>query len=557
MLAVVAATAVSGQLHSEVLDQHPRIYVAPLPSVFNYRVLTDYNVKRFFHQFGTDPQALISQPVGAVENYIDGMEQRNTYMYGLDIIFHTSLLQSPLRVHSQKEADIIYLPFYAALECRLSQAMEGDAHKAAYVQKVEKFWEEFETNFPYYKEKPHVLVIGRREAELLGNCGVEDAMYGKVKACTLLCNKLADYLHVLTVEVWTGSLETMQPRRLRTHSIPVPWPGHYHISAGSVYHHRHLDPSKLQAAKPITAMESLRVRFPLRQTLSDQCAAKGPPGCIHYNPRGNIGQMNQTAIYEATHSAWFCLQPYGDGPSRHVSMDCMAADTIPVFFDRYLAQHSAFADVIDYSEFTANVNPTALNTSNIVDILEERYPLQKRIDMALRLHQVKHVFLYSVNPQHTLVRFDEMKAIHPQDDAFTSSLKALLRHACSTGTLPAGRCDGSAGPPSADTAGSPLGVPSGQAPTAIIPPPVAGGTVSGASPVVGATSEARRLAPGYDPNTWKAPEAIPATGALADSLGSSATSATVAPPVLPDNGITTAKRVWDSKAGKWTSLSAA
>lgn len=47
-----------------------------------------------------------------------------------------ALAQSPLRVHSQEEADIIYLPFYAALECRLSQAMEGDAHKAAYNTRV-------------------------------------------------------------------------------------------------------------------------------------------------------------------------------------------------------------------------------------------------------------------------------------------------------------------------------------------------------------------------------------------------------------------------------------
>lgn len=54
--------------------------------------------------------------------------------------------------------------------------------------------------------------------------------------------------------------------------------------------------------------------------------------------------------------------------------------------------------------------------------------------------QIKHVFLYAVNPMHTLVRFDEMAAVHPRDDAFTSSLKALMRHACAHGTLPAGRC---------------------------------------------------------------------------------------------------------------------
>lgn len=37
---------------------------------------------------------------------------------------------------------------------------------------------------------------------------------------------------------------------------------------------------------------------------------------------------------------------------------------------RYLNQHSAFADVVDYSKFTAVVNPKLLNQSNIVDILE-------------------------------------------------------------------------------------------------------------------------------------------------------------------------------------------
>lgn len=46
------------------------------------------------------------------------------------------VIQSPLRVHSQEEADFVYLPFYAALECRLSQAAEGDAHTRAYQQRV-------------------------------------------------------------------------------------------------------------------------------------------------------------------------------------------------------------------------------------------------------------------------------------------------------------------------------------------------------------------------------------------------------------------------------------
>jgi hypothetical protein len=47
LLAVFAAPADAQQrLHAEITRHHPKIYVAPLPDVFNYRVLTDYDVKR-------------------------------------------------------------------------------------------------------------------------------------------------------------------------------------------------------------------------------------------------------------------------------------------------------------------------------------------------------------------------------------------------------------------------------------------------------------------------------------------------------------------------------
>ena len=42
------------------------------------------------------------------------------------------------------------------------------------------------------------MALGRREAELMGGCGMASAMYGKVAACTLLCHDFAEYIHVLT-----------------------------------------------------------------------------------------------------------------------------------------------------------------------------------------------------------------------------------------------------------------------------------------------------------------------------------------------------------------------
>ena len=35
-----------------------------------------------------------------------------------------------------------------------------------------------------------------------------------------------------------------------------------------------------------------------------------------------------------------------------------------------------------------------------------------------------------VQPNHLLVRHDSLSVVHPLDDAFTMSLKAVLRHAC-------------------------------------------------------------------------------------------------------------------------------
>lgn len=46
------------------------------------------------------------------------------------------------------------------------------------------------------------------------------------------------------------------------------------------------------------------------------------------------------------------------------------------------------------------------------------------------MDQVKHVFMYALNPEHSLLRFSEMYSLHPLDDAFTASMKAMLRKAC-------------------------------------------------------------------------------------------------------------------------------
>jgi hypothetical protein len=46
---------------------------------------------------------------------------------------------------------------------------------------VAQFWDDIDSSFPYFRRKPHFMAIGRREAELLGGCGVDDKMYTKAR----------------------------------------------------------------------------------------------------------------------------------------------------------------------------------------------------------------------------------------------------------------------------------------------------------------------------------------------------------------------------------------
>ena len=71
-----------------------QVYVAELDPVLNLRTLTDYDVKRFFWQFGASPLGVWSNPIGNWVEDKDDMELRNTYMYGLDVMFHRCALRA-------------------------------------------------------------------------------------------------------------------------------------------------------------------------------------------------------------------------------------------------------------------------------------------------------------------------------------------------------------------------------------------------------------------------------------------------------------------------------
>ena len=62
-----------------------------------------------------------------------------------------------------------------------------------------------------------------------------------------------------------------------------------------------------------------------------------------------------------------------------------------------------------------------------VDLLESTYNLTTRVRMLKNVYSVKHVFQYMLDPVHELVTVDKTWEVHCMDDAFTMSLKALVR----------------------------------------------------------------------------------------------------------------------------------
>ena len=74
------------------------------------------------------------------------------------------LLQSSLRVHSYAEADVVFIPIYVDIGCRLAQ--ENATDKANWRAATDRFWGEFPDRFLDVKTKPHFIVTGRCAAIL-------------------------------------------------------------------------------------------------------------------------------------------------------------------------------------------------------------------------------------------------------------------------------------------------------------------------------------------------------------------------------------------------------
>lgn len=62
-------------------------------------------------------------------------------------------------MHTAEEADVVFLPIYADLGCRMSQ--EDPVWAADWTAATDNFWGTFNDEFPDADKKPHFVVTGR------------------------------------------------------------------------------------------------------------------------------------------------------------------------------------------------------------------------------------------------------------------------------------------------------------------------------------------------------------------------------------------------------------
>ena len=69
-------------------------------------------------------------------------------------------------------------------------------------------------------------------------------------------------------------------------------------------------------------------------------------------------------------------------------------------------------------------------SENIIDVLLKQHDGKKALEMLHYIHTVRHVFQFSLNPRHELLLWHRRDSRDMEDDAFTFTIKAVMRNLC-------------------------------------------------------------------------------------------------------------------------------
>nr|XP_006821291.1 PREDICTED: uncharacterized protein LOC100375635 [Saccoglossus kowalevskii] len=357
---------------SRIQTSGAKIYVYDMPAAFNEDILDCVHTKvrgECIHlQDGGFGKMLWTD---------NNISYHFTHQFALEPIIHHKLLNSTQRTLNASDADLFYLPYYAGLKCfchdRYTPGVTaGDLNN--------KFWE-YSLNLPFIKTKPHFMALGKIERE---HCS---------SGCPLL--RSAHSKHILYLMI-----EQEQRRRSRVafkrdghedEVIVVPYPSYAHFTTEDAVPRFNVSRSILVLmCAGVRRTQSFRVK--LRQDLQKEENATGRHRGVYFHTRECMEETSRKVI-DFMQQSVFCLQPWGDSPTRKSFYDSVLSGCIPVRFLKDVIY--PFEDRINYDEFSLFVDKNELETTNtsIVDYLA-KVPKERIEKMQDKLRQVAHLLQY-------------------------------------------------------------------------------------------------------------------------------------------------------------------
>lgn len=174
--------------------------------------------------------------------------------------------------------------------------------------------------------------------------------------------------------------------------------------------------------------DSANTRTVLHKSCTDNADA-----CTHITWEMAHNMSFKASAYSNYSSHWYCLQPPGDWVLRGAFYDCVVAGGVPLVFTDKYPKLLAYADMFNYTAMLQQA-PTpaqlASNHTDYVGFLKQQHARGDSKAKLQQLQQVRRVFQYALDPNHYLISWRDRSKLHPQDDAFTFSMKALLRGLC-------------------------------------------------------------------------------------------------------------------------------
>jgi hypothetical protein len=379
-------------LHADSL----RIFVADIPEKFVTGV-TGFGKEQTDLQYGYASLG----PLVAAEHDLWHPSDHHQDMWFID-----QIASSPLRTYDAMAADLIFVP--AILD------VNAPEKQTALIAEAETF-------LPHLRDKPHLLVLNHPVKTHFER----SKMFNHTNTPNFVFVSWGNLGYVPPAQPW--------------YTVQSPPFSHIHWSRGS----KHLRPElsvfdrvQTAALKTQFSRECFIVRhYADRVAVHEDCLER-PDLCLHLNYTGAEGAAQ---INEEFASAWYTLHPQGDTLTRSSFFESLLVESIPVVFQQEYFESVPFTDLLDYRKLMVYIPEETIlgeNGQNAVVQLADKFNQSEALDRLNYIHDVRHVFQYMRNPVHELIRWNDRATRRTEDDAFTFTMKSVLRNICSRGLLP-------------------------------------------------------------------------------------------------------------------------